>query len=83
MGQLVIAGGRLQAVGALGADAGLGLEGDLDLAGAAFAVAQQADVVVNEANKVLNGVEQGLNLELQSWSVGPGRALNFYSHNAG
>ena len=37
---------------------------------------------VQEANKVLHGVDKGFNLQLHGWSVGRWRALKFYSHRA-
>jgi hypothetical protein len=52
------------------------LHGDFDAAGLAITITMEADVAVNESGKTLNGVQNGLNLQLNSWS--PGRALALF-----
>jgi hypothetical protein len=45
-----------------------GADGDFDAAGLAIRMASEPDIVENEAGKVLNRVQNGLNLKLNSWS---------------
>ena len=60
---------------------------DSDLARLAIPVAAEPDVLVNKARKMLNGVQEGLNLQLNSWSPGRMFALPFelanYSNSRG
>jgi hypothetical protein len=45
-----------------------GADGDFDAAGLAIRMASEPNIVENEAGKVLNRVQNGLNLKLNSWS---------------
>ena len=65
-GQVVIARGGPQALGAL-AGAG-GVRFQLNLDAQRGALAEQTHLPVNEAFEVLNPVQDGLNLQLNSWS---------------
>jgi len=67
-GQLVIAGGRLLTIGALGGHGGMRFYVDLDAERVASTA--QPNRPIHEARKVLNPVQEGLNLELNSWSPG-------------
>jgi hypothetical protein len=51
------------------------LDGDFDTTGLAIALAVEADVAENESGKTLNHVQNGLNLQLNSWSPVRGLAL--------
>jgi hypothetical protein len=57
----------------------VGRHRDLDLARLAVALAAQPDVLENKSGEMLNGVQNGLNLQLNSWS--PGRVLAFLIHS--
>jgi len=46
---------------------------DFDLTRRAIPVAAKPDVLVNKARKTLNDVQEGLNMQLNSWS--PGRVF--------
>ncbi len=74
--QPVIARRGLEAAGAFGRDGRMRLDGDFDATGLAIPMALQADVVVNESGKTLNRVQNGLNLQLNSWS--PFRVLALF-----
>jgi hypothetical protein len=50
---------------------------NLDLARSAIAVAADPDVLINEAGKMLNGVQKGLNLQLHGWSLGLFGSIDF------
>jgi hypothetical protein len=56
------------------------LDGDFDAAGLAVAIALKPDVPKNKSGKVLNRVQHGLNLQLNSWS--PGRGLPLFKQRA-
>jgi len=60
----------------------VGRHRDLDRARAARVRAAEPDVVVNKAGKRLKGVQQGLNLQLNSWSPGRGLACSFFNSQA-
>jgi hypothetical protein len=45
-------------------------QGDLNVGGPAIAVTSQLDVPKHKAGKMLNGVQDGLNLQLHCWSSG-------------
>jgi hypothetical protein len=49
------------------------LDGDFEATGLAIPMAVEPDVTVNESGKTLNRVQNGLNLQLNSWS--PGRVF--------
>jgi hypothetical protein len=51
------------------------MDGDFQAAGLAIPMALQADVAVNESGKTLNRIQNGLNLQLNSWSPVRGLAL--------
>jgi len=55
------------------------LDGDFNVAGSAILMAAEADVAENESGKTLNRVQNGLNLELNSWS--PVRVLALFCHS--
>ena len=55
------------------------LDSDFDATKLAIPLALQADVVVNESGKTLNRVQNGLNLQLNSWS--PFRVLALFCHS--
>ena len=65
---MIVARGRLEAAGTLTASALVGVDGDFEATGLAVAIAVEPDVVVNESGKTLNRVQNGLNLQLNSWS---------------
>jgi len=73
--QLVIARRWLEAAGAPGGPGLVRLDGDFDATGLAVAIAPKPDVPKNKSGKVLNRVQHGLNLQLNSWSPGRGLAL--------
>jgi hypothetical protein len=50
-------------------------DGDFDAAGPAGPVPMEADVLKNEAGKMLNGVQNGLNVQLHCWSSGLMRSI--------
>jgi hypothetical protein len=60
----------------------VGRHRDLDRARAARVRAAEPDVLVNKAGKRLKGVQQGLNLQLNSWSPGRGLACSFFNSQA-
>jgi hypothetical protein len=68
--QPIIAGRRSQTPGAFGRNAFVRRQRDLDLARRAIPVAAKPDVLVNKTRKMLNGVQNRLNLQLNSWSPG-------------
>ena len=49
---------------------------DFDAAGPAVPMAVEADVLENKAGKMLNGVQNGLNLQLHRWSSGLMRSID-------
>jgi len=67
-GQAIIPRRAFQADGALAVDGGMGFQMDVNLQGAT--VLPEPDLPVNETDKVLNPIQNGLNLELNSWSPG-------------
>jgi len=71
--QLVITRRGLEAAGTFGRDGGVRLDGDFQATNLAIPMALEADVVKNESGKTLNRVQNGFNLQLNSWS--PGRGL--------
>ena len=71
--QPVVARSGLEAAGTFGGDGWVRLDGDFDATGLAIPMAVEADVVENEPGKMLNRVQNGLNVQLNSWS--PGRGL--------
>jgi hypothetical protein len=70
---LVITWRGLEAAGTSGGDGRVRLDGDFDATKLAIPMALEADVAENESGKTLNRVQNGLNLQLNSWS--PGRVL--------
>jgi len=66
--QPVIAGRRFQAVGTLGGDGRVRFHLDFEATGLAVAMALEADVAENESGKTLNRVQNGFNVQLNSWS---------------
>jgi hypothetical protein len=80
--QAVITGGGLEAARAFGPPPAVGRHRDLDRARAARVRAAEPDVLVNKAGKRLKGVQQGLNLQLNSWSPGRGLACSFFNSQA-
>jgi hypothetical protein len=66
--QPVITRSGLETAGTLGRDGRVRLDGDFDTTGLAIAMAVEADVSENESGKTLNHVQNGLNLQLNSWS---------------
>ena len=76
--QAVIAWCRLEAAGAPGGSGLVRLDGDFEATGLAVAIALKPDVAINKSGKVLNRVQHGLNLQLNSWS--PGRVLLGWSN---
>src|SRR5208282_6852697 len=79
--QLVITRRRLEAAGAFARDGGVRLDGDFEATKLAIPMALEADVVENESGKTLNRVQNGLNLQLNSWSPFRGLALFRNSHH--
>jgi hypothetical protein len=75
LGQPVITRSGLETAGTLGWDGRVRLDGDFDTTGLAIAMAVEADVAENESGKTLNHVQNGLNLQLNSWSPVRGLAL--------
>jgi hypothetical protein len=73
--QPVVARSGLEAAGTFGGDGWVRLDGDFDATGLAIPMAVEADVVENEPGKMLNRVQNGLNVQLNSWSPGRGLAL--------
>ncbi len=80
--QAVITRGGLEAARAFGPPPAVGRHRDLDRARAARVRAAEPDVLVNKAGKRLKGVQQGLNLQLNSWSPGRGLACSFFNSQA-
>ncbi len=78
--QSVIARSGLEATGTLGEDARVRLDSDFDATGLAIPMAVQANVAENESGKTLNRVQNGFNLQLNSWSPGRVLALSYNSH---
>src|SRR5919109_537976 len=70
--QPVITGGHLTAPRALGPNALVGLQRDLNPTRSPFAVPMEPHVLVNKTAKMLNRVQNGLNLQLHSWFLGRG-----------
>ena len=54
------------------------LDLDVDAVESAIPVAAQPDVAVNKSRKMLNSVQKGFNLQLNSWSPFRGWALSSY-----
>jgi hypothetical protein len=79
--QPVITRSGLEAAGTFGRDGRVRLNGDFDATGLAISMAVEADVTENESGKTLNRVENGLNLQLNSWSPVRGLALCCNSHH--
>src|SRR5208282_4955650 len=79
--QPVIARRGLEAARTFGGDGGVRLDGDFDATGLAIPMAVEADVAENESGKTLNRVQNGLNLQLNSWSPVRGLALFCNSHH--
>ena len=52
----------------LAGNAAVRLDGDFDATGLAIAMAAEPDVAENKSGKMLNRVQNGLNLQLNSWS---------------
>src|SRR5271155_2267631 len=66
--QVIITGGRLETEGTFAPHPAVRRHRNLDLPRAAVAVAAEPDILINESRKMLNGVQEGLNLQLNSWS---------------
>jgi len=66
--QPVIARRGLEAAGTFGRDGGVRLDGDFQATGLAITIALEANVAEDESGKTLNRVQNGLNLQLNSWS---------------
>src|SRR6266436_8518592 len=77
--QPVIPRSRLEATGTLGGDASVRIQRDFDAAGPPVPVALEPDVLKNKSRKMLNGVQNGLNLQLHRWSLGCWFAFLFNS----
>jgi hypothetical protein len=71
LGQPVITRSGLETVGAFGRDRRVRLEGDFEATKLAIGMALEADVAEDESGKTLNRVQNGLNLQLNSWSLSP------------
>src|SRR5204862_7830683 len=52
-----------------GEDAAVGLNRNFDAAGPSVPLALEADVLKNKSGKMLNGVQNGLNLQLHRWPL--------------
>jgi hypothetical protein len=76
LGQVIVARRLLKAAGTFGGSGLVRLHGDFEATGLAITIALEADVAENESGKTLNGVQNGLNLQLNSWS--PGRVLALF-----
>src|SRR5262249_40669412 len=79
-GEPVIAGHWLETLRALGVDLAMGLQSDFDALRLA-AMAAESDFLVNKTGKPLNSVQNGLNFELNSWSLGRGLVFLFQLTN--
>src|SRR5208283_4379263 len=66
--QLVITRCRLEAAGTFGGNGRVRLDGDFQATGLAITIALEADVAEDESGKTLNRVQNGLTLQLNSWS---------------
>jgi hypothetical protein len=72
-GQPIVARGGALALSTLAAHRRVRLQMDVDLQGATLV--PEPDLPVNEASEMLNPVQDGLNLQLNSWSPGQGFAV--------
>jgi hypothetical protein len=79
LGQPVIARSGLETAGTLGPDGRVRLDGDFNATKLAIPMALEADVAENESGKTLNRVQNGLNLQLNSWS--PFRVLALFCNS--
>ena len=71
LGQSVITRGRPQAARTSTPDALVRLHRDLETTRLAVPMALKPDVAINKSGKMLNGVQNGLNLQLHGWSAAP------------
>ena len=78
----VIPRSGLEATGTLGGDAPVSIQRDFDAAGPPVPVALEPDVLENKSRKMLNGVQNGLNLQLHRWSLAGWFAFLFNSQTS-